>query len=214
VRSVAFIPNADALVSYGRDGTVRLWRLPADGSKLVAAKEPVVRRLTGNDGFAVDANDDGVFESVDSKAANLYVTRPSGTFPREVALLEFDTRPHRDGELVKAVLEINITLTQTSNQDPTFEIDVHAFAGDGKVTTADAADAGVLVAQLNGDSKTLQGTLRIPLNDALIRRLIAEGTHVGLRISNTRGNRLRLASRRYYVKDSVPVLELHLRPRQ
>jgi serine/threonine protein kinase len=216
ILSVAFIPNADVLVSCGRDGTVRLWRMPDVAAPADASVKPVVKRLSGSDGYAVDTNLDGVFDTVETTSTDLRVTRPTGTgtFPREVALLEFDTRPYRGEKLVKAVLEVRVTLAQSSNRDPAFDLDVHAYPADGKVTREDGSAAGVLAGQLKSHDHKTVGTIRIPLDTAVIRRLISQGGHVGLRISNTRGNRLIFASRRTYFKDSAPVLEIHLRPRR
>jgi WD40 repeat protein len=214
--SAAFVPNADVLVSYGWDGTVRLWRLPADTSPVDGSKKPLVRRLLGTDGYAADANFDGVFETVETKRPDLRVTRDDGAgiLPREVALLEFDTKPYRGDDLVGAALEVKITLAQSSNVDPVFDLEVHAYPADGKVAVEDATAAGALAAKLTSHNRNSLGKLRIALDTPLIRKLMSQNGRVGLRISNTRGDRMIFAGRRYYVKDSAPVLELHLRPQR
>ena len=94
-----------------------------------------------------------------------------------------------------------------------FDLEVHAYPADGQITTEDATAASVLAARLTGRDRNSLGKIRIALDTAVIRKLMLQGRHVGLRISNTRGDRMVFAGRRTYFKDSAPVLELHLRRR-
>lgn len=187
----------------------------AKRSAAVPVVAPTKRRIVAVDGWATDANGDGSFESVGVEGPDLYVARPRqpGAGERKVALLEFDARPYRNHKVVEAVLEFRIWVMNANPRNPESELLVEAYRADGRLTKDDATAAGGTVGpptKLPHRGSTRKW--RISLDPAAIQQQIAANGRVGLRLSLKVGDRITIASRNTFFKNSAPTLEIHTRP--
>ncbi|WP_406699030.1 tandem-95 repeat protein [Singulisphaera sp. Ch08] len=149
----------------------------------------VVRR-PATDGYAIDANNDGTFESVDT-IDSLIWTR-DGLSPSWRGLMEYDLTGLDAGLSVRAAtLTVNTGVLEYNNIQNGVDIGIYGYAGDGTLTAADATTPTILLGQaFNVDL----GTLTITLDATALQTLLTSSSKPGLVVRLLRGDGIALNS--------------------
>ncbi len=165
--------------------TSRVRRTPLQRPALVEAFEtrvlPSVISITASvDGYARDANRNGVFTVLDDSSENL-LTRAStqSTIGIERAMFEFDLTATSKALNVNSVTFV-VNISQFTRSGTTLpRINLYGYTGDGVIALEDATAAGPLVANT---TITATGELRLQLDLDYVRSQF--GNFLGLRIEN------------------------------
>ncbi|WP_406699029.1 tandem-95 repeat protein [Singulisphaera sp. Ch08] len=149
----------------------------------------VIRR-PATDGYAIDVDNNGTFESVNT-AENLIWTRDNIS-PSWRGLLEYDLTGLDAGlSVLSATLTVNIRLLEFNNIQNGVDIGIYGYAGDGTLTPADATTSAILLGQAFDVDL---GTLTITLDATALQTLLASSSKPGLVVRLLRGDGIALDS--------------------
>lgn len=121
------------------------------------------------DGFALDSDNNGIFDSVDSLET---VTISKSTTSKSVGLFEFATPTTSEPGLMSRLTDLKFQV----NEGGSTHVRVFAYAGDGQLTLSDATAAGTLIASTTGANLK---DLNLP---AGLIAALGNPSHIGFRI--------------------------------
>lgn len=127
--------------------------------------------------IAAESTGGGAF-SVSDGAQSINVRDIGGTRRRMV--MEFNVNDI-GADIVNALLELDVTQASTVGNT----LSVLGYAGDGAVSSADAGQAGTLLATRTIDGS---GLLAISLDAAAVKNLLGSSSHLGLILSESSGS--------------------------
>ena len=136
--------------------------------RLLAAVLPVI------DGFALDSNLDGTFDSVSPTGL---VDVHKSTTSQATGLFEFAVPFHSDPEVITGLTNVKFRLYDYNAP----QVLVYAYAGDGQLSLSDITAAGTLVA-----TTTSGGLSNVTLPAGLLATL-GNPTHIGFRVETNQG---------------------------
>jgi hypothetical protein len=145
------------------------------------------------DGEADDANNDGIFESVNTTGNTINIQRGSTGVTGRRGIMEFNLAGVNASKVVENAY---LTVSVKGNTGKPVTLNVYGYAGDGIVSGSDATK-GTLIGSLtiSVNSAADLKVYSIELNKTLIQQLLGTSTKLGLVLrSDSNGNALQIDS--------------------